>query len=53
VSGDDGKEYFFHRTGVLGPFNELEEGGAVTFEEEPSSKGPRATSVQLRDSVVV
>lgn len=52
VQGDDGKEYFFHRSGVLGSFDELEEGSAVTFEEEPGSpKGPRARHVQVGDSM--
>jgi cold shock CspA family protein len=37
---------------VFGSFDELEEGSAVSFEEEPGSpKGPRARHVQLRDTV--
>jgi CspA family cold shock protein len=48
ISGDDGTEYFFHRDGVesLRGFDGLERGEKVTFEIEPSQKGPRAKSVQ-------
>lgn len=53
IKGENEVEYFFHRSGVLGSFDELEEGSAVTFEEEPGSpKGSRARRVQLRDSVM-
>ena len=47
VTGDDGKEYFFHRSAVAdGAYHELQEGELVEFEPEPvSPKGPRARSV--------
>jgi CspA family cold shock protein len=52
IKGENEVEYFFHRSSVAGEFHELEEGAAVTFDEEPGSpKGPRAHHVQLRDSV--
>jgi CspA family cold shock protein len=43
---DNGQQdRFFHRSGCTDPFETLEEGTRVTFEEEPSPKGPRATNV--------
>lgn len=52
IQGDDGarREYFFHRTAcdATTPFDRLQEGAVVTFEEaEPSPKGPRAEHVDL------
>jgi CspA family cold shock protein len=41
----NGKEYFFHRSEAR-EFDTLKEGEAVTFEEETSSKGPRAANVR-------
>jgi len=49
ISGDDGTEYFFHRSG-LDPrvsFESLAGGEAVTFEVEVSPRGPRATRVRV------
>lgn len=49
ILADDGKEYFFHSTGVMdGRFNELQEGQKVSFDPVSSQKGPRAEDVQLR-----
>lgn len=48
VRDDAGTEHFFHRSGCAVAFDTLTEGQAVTFTEEPSSKGPRATAVQPR-----
>ena len=48
ISAEDGKDYFFHRSG-LDPsldFDSLATGEQVTFEVEPSQKGPRATRVR-------
>jgi cold shock protein len=49
IAADDGKEYFFHRSGVDGTvnFDALTGGEQVTFEVEESPKGPRARRVQL------
>lgn len=49
IAGDDGKEYFFHRDGLDGMvnFDRLMGGEQVTFEIEPSPKGPRASRVRL------
>jgi cold shock protein len=41
-----GQEYFFHRSAVQGSFDDLAEGQAVSFDEEQSNKGPRATNVR-------
>ena len=48
IGGDDGKEYFFHRSGVegVGGFDSLAAGEKVTFEIEASPKGPRASRVR-------
>jgi cold shock protein len=48
LSGEDGKEYFFHRSSVEGSFEGLQEGQKVSFDIEPSApKGPRASRVRV------
>ena len=43
----DGKEVFFHRSGLQQmDFDGLKGGETVEFEVEPSEKGPRATNVR-------
>ena len=43
----DGKEVFFHRSGLQGmDFEGLKEGLPVEFEVEQGEKGPRATNVR-------
>lgn len=39
------RDLFFHRSGCGGQFDSLKEGDHVTFDEEESQKGPRATHV--------
>ena len=46
IRDDGGQEWFFHRSAVDGSFDDLAEGQRVTFEEEPSAKGPRAAKVR-------
>ncbi len=46
IRDDGGQEWFFHRSSVEGNFDQLNEGQRVTFEEEPSAKGPRAGNVR-------
>jgi CspA family cold shock protein len=48
IAGEDGKEYFFHRSGVQSSldFDRLVGGERVTFEIEQSPKGPRAEQVR-------
>jgi len=45
IAAEDGKEYFFHRSGTEGDFDALQGGEKVTYEIEASPKGPRARSV--------
>ena len=50
VAGEDGKEYFVHKSAVGEGVN-LNEGDAVTFEVEQGDRGPKAVKVakaQLR-----
>jgi cold shock protein len=48
LSGEDGKEYFFHRSSVEGSFEGLQEGQKVSFDVEASApKGPRASRVKV------
>jgi CspA family cold shock protein len=49
IQAVDGKEYFFHRTGMDSSlnFDALTGGERVTFEVEPSQKGPRANRVRM------
>jgi CspA family cold shock protein len=46
IRDDGGQEWFFHRSSVQGSFDQLSEGQRVSFEEEPSAKGPRAGNVR-------
>jgi CspA family cold shock protein len=47
IAADDGKEYFFHRSGTEADFDGLRGGELVTFEVEASPKGPRAGRVRI------
>jgi CspA family cold shock protein len=47
IAADDGKEYFFHRSGTEGDFDSLQGGEHVTFQVEASPKGPRAAQVRV------
>ena len=40
IRDDGGQEWFFHRSSVQGSFDQLNEGQRVSFDEEPSAKGP-------------
>ena len=48
IAAEDGKEYFFHRSGLDSSlnFDSLNGGEPVSFEIEASDKGPRATRVR-------
>jgi cold shock protein len=49
IAAEDGKEYFFHRTGLDSNvnFDSLAGGERVSFEIEASQKGPRANRIKL------
>jgi CspA family cold shock protein len=48
ISAEDGREVFFHRSGLEGiDFDALEEGNSVEFEVEKGPKGPRAVSMKM------
>lgn len=48
IAAEDGKEYFFHRSGVDTTlnFDSLRGGETVSFDVEQSQKGPRANRVR-------
>lgn len=49
IRDSSGTEYFFHRNSVKGAvFEALTQGEAVTFDEEDSTKGPRAGNVRRK-----
>ena len=48
ISDTDGREVFFHQSGLTGTtFESLTEGQTVEFEIEKSPKGPRAINVTV------
>jgi CspA family cold shock protein len=47
IRDEGGQEWFFHRSSVeAGSFETLNEGQRVSFDEEPSQKGPRAGNIR-------
>ena len=46
IRDTNGQEFFFHRSSVQGSFEDLSEGQRVSFDEEQSTKGPRAGNVR-------
>lgn len=48
ISDNDGREIFFHQSGLMGvQFDALKEEDKVEFEIEDSPKGPRAVSISI------
>jgi CspA family cold shock protein len=48
ISDTDGREVFFHQSGLVGAqFDSLKEEQKVEFEIENSPKGPRAVSISI------
>lgn len=47
ITAEDGKEYFFHQSGVNYNFDHLKKGMSVTFEPGEGLKGPRAEDVEV------
>jgi CspA family cold shock protein len=51
IAAVDGREIFFHRSGVLNDrFDMVQEGAEVEFETEKTPKGPRAVNVKVLES---
>ena len=49
ISGDDGKDYFFHRDALVATadFERLVGGEKVEFDPQANPRGPRAINVRL------
>lgn len=48
IKGEDGKEYFFHRSACKNvDAATLKDGDEVTFEDAEGAKGPRAEDVYI------
>jgi cold shock protein len=48
IAGEDGQEYFVHRSAIRGEaFEQLREGQAVTFDASRGDKGLRAENVRV------
>ena len=48
IEAEDGKEIFFHSTGLQGAdFESLKEGQAVEYETEQGPKGVRAVNIKI------
>jgi len=49
ISGEDGKDYFFHRDALVATadFERLAGGEKVEFDPQASERGPRAINVRL------
>jgi cold shock protein len=48
ITGEDGKDYFFHRDGLAASldFDRISGGEQVEFDLEASPRGPRAVNVR-------
>jgi len=48
ITGEDGQEYFFHRTGLISSLSieTLTSHQRVSFEVESTDKGPRASQIR-------
>jgi len=51
ITGEDGKDYFFHRDGLSESidFDRLVGGEAVTFDVESNPRGPRASNIKATE----
>ena len=48
IAGENGAEYFFHRSALKNvAFEQLEKGREVTFEDAEGTKGPRAEDIYV------
>jgi CspA family cold shock protein len=51
ITGEDGKDYFFHRDGLSESidFDRLVGGEAVSFDVESNPRGPRASNIKAAE----
>ena len=50
IEAEDGKELFFHRTGLQGvDFESLKAGQVVEYDTEQDPKGPRAVNIRIKE----
>lgn len=50
IKGEDGREYFFHRSGVAqGGFDGMAQGDEVSFTPTQAAKGARAEDVEPKE----
>jgi CspA family cold shock protein len=49
IQGDDGQDYFFHVTSVVGDPAAIAPGTPVIFDGETGPRGPRASAVEVVD----
>jgi cold shock protein len=51
ITGEDGKDYFFHRDGLSETldFDRMAEGEPVTYDVESSPRGPRAANIRTAE----
>ena len=50
IAGEDGKEYFVHKSGLKEESVDLNENDAVTFDVEEGDRGPKAANVAKEGS---
>ncbi len=52
VRGSDGRDYFFHSSGVLAPslIDEIQRGALVEFDPANGERGPRAEQVRVLEA---
>ena len=46
ITGEDGKDYFVHQSGLAGG-SSLNENDSVTFDTEEGERGPKAVNVSV------
>jgi cold shock protein len=51
ITGDDGKDYFFHYSALnVEGFKTVNVGAAVEFEPQEGERGPRAADINVTDA---
>jgi CspA family cold shock protein len=52
IRSEDGRDVFFHRSGVVGEFADMREGQAVSYGVQPGRRGPEAVRIRPLDRAV-